>query len=91
MTPKVYLYHCRPVELHPPSPTPPPHPIKLKTRTFLSLHELADGLHEIFFRFYLVRGTNHCLAILQIVLVCVEPHLFFILQSPRVTTKAMVS
>lgn len=32
--------------------------------TFLSLHELADGLHEIFFCFYLVSGTNHCLAVL---------------------------
>lgn len=59
-------------------------------RTLLSLHELAYGFHEVLPRLHLIWWRNHCLTILKVILICIEPHLLFILQSPCISTKAMV-
>ena len=59
-------------------------------RTFLSLHELAYRFHEVFLTLHLVRGRNHCLTILKVILICVEPHLLFIFQCPCIPTEAVV-
>lgn len=47
--------------------------------TFLSLHELADGIHQIVTVLYFVRRQHHWVPILQVILVSVKPHLFLVL------------
>lgn len=63
---------------------------RLSALTFLALHELADGLHEVFLRLHLVGRRDHSFAVLQVVLVRVEPHLLLVLQRPRVAAEAVV-